>query len=605
MDLAPPDLLVFGGPSVHPVSPGGPPVPAGAGLITALAARVAGAAAELRVGIVCAVPWSLPAAVQRAFGPGGLDPGGLLPSEGALPDFEIAYDAEGRALYRAFSPGVEAQTTVAAMPARGWRARWIHVCPIGGQTTAQAAVIAALRAGGFAGGISTGTFPTAAAQEPEAVRALAAQVDLFFCNEGEAAAIFGEDRPGALVITRGAAGLERWQQGRVQAFSVTPTTVVDPTGAGDAVCGGWLAARLLGAAEAGAAERAQAMAALVLGGLGAEPLLDALPKRAALKTVAPGSSAMGRAWVEPARVTTLGARLAAVAQAAAIDFSRPPFPPLGAPWAIPALCLATLHQYGFWTEQNGVWQGSMVAPLDGKARKGSDFVWAAVSRAAAADPTVLDPRRLATEPLLFDQLHRDDHGRCPIPDAASHRSLQMAYGAALLDRGGLEALLDAARASPRPGAALLAHLSTLPGFAEDPLHKKASLLLLILRGRPDARLALGHDEALAPIVDYHLMRACLRTGLVVVDPALAAALAARRAVSADEEAAVREACRDALRDLEGASGLGAAAIDGFFFGNGRSRCLEAAPPACAGCPIEGACAQATALFQPVYRTTAY
>ena len=605
MDLASPDLIVFGGPSVHPVSPSGPPVPAGAGLITALAARVAGAAADLRVGLVCAVPWSLPAAVQRAFRPGGLDPGGLQPCAGALPDFEIAYDAEGRALYRAFSPGVEGQTTVAAMPPRWWGARWVHVCPMGGRTAAQEEVIAALRAGGFVGGISTGTFPTPAEREPEAVRALASRVDLFFCNEGEAAAIFGEGRPGALVITRGAAGLERWQQGRVQAFAARPTAVVDPTGAGDAVCGGWLAARLLGADEAGAARQAQAVAGLVLGGLGAEPLIAALPAGAPVKTVAPGSSALGRAWVEPARVSQLGARLGAVAQAAAIDFTQPPFPPAGAAWAIPALCLATLHQYGFWTEQDGLWQGSMVAPLDGKARKGSDFVWAAVSRAAAADPTVLDPVRLATEPLLFDQLHRDDHGRCPIPDAASHRSLQMAYGAALLERGGLEALLEAARSSPRPGAALRAQLSTLPGFAEDPLLKKASLLLLILRGRPDARLRLGPDEALAPIVDYHLMRGCLRTGLVGVDPALAEALIARRRISADEEAAVREACRAALGDLEGASGLGAAAIDGFFFQNGRSRCLEAAPPVCAGCPVEGVCAQATGLFQPVYRTTAY
>ena len=600
MDLAAPDLVVFGGPSVHTVEGHGSPIVAGAGLITALAARVAGR----RVGLVCAVPPVLPAAVGRCFGPAGLDPGGLARRPGCLPDFHISYDEEGRAAYVLAAPGVEEQTAVDQMPARWWGARWVHVCPLGGSVERQLAVVEALRAGGFGGGISAGTFPRATVA-PAAVRALAARVDLFFCNEGEAAAIFGAERPGELVLTRGAAGLERWSGGRRWAFSAPSARVVDPTGAGDAVCGGWLAGHLGGLDMDGAAALAQSLAATVLGGWGAQSLVAALPASVEIATAA-ASPAEGRAWVVPSQVERVGAALAAEAQAAAIDFSRPPFPAAGAPGAAALLALATLHQYGFWTtDPTGTWAGSMFAVKQGQRYKGSDFVWACFTAAAAADPTVLDPARLATEPLLFDAICADDDGHCPIPDVASHRLLQMGYGAALRDAGGWERILDEVGRSAQPGAALLARLSRLPGYAEDPLAKKATLLLLILTTRPERFVRLGADERLGPIVDYHLMRGCLRSGVVGVDPALAARLAARQTITGAEEAAVRMACRAALRDLESASGLGAAAIDGYFFGLGRRLCLEASPPRCTDCALAPRCAQRVDLFQPVYRTTAY
>ena len=45
-------------------------------------------------------------------------------------------------------------------------------------------------------------------------------------------------------------------------------------------------------------------------------------------------------------------------------------------------------------------------------------------------------------------------------------------------------------------------------------------------------------------------------------------------------------------------------VDWFFFRN-RTRCPEMTEPDCAVCPLDGACAQEKALFQPVHRTTFY
>jgi len=177
-----------------------------------------------------------------------------------------------------------------------------------------------------------------------------------------------------------------------------------------------------------------------------------------------------------------------------------------------------------------------------------------------------------------------------------------------LPGGGFAEVLATAVApeEPRPARALLRRLATLPGYAEDPYQKKAVLLVMILSRRPERFLALHDPETLSPVVDYHLMRGCLRTGCVAIDdPALRARLEARAWVSAAEEDDVREACWHALRALDAATGLGVAAIDGYFFTLGRRGCGEEQPPACETCELSPVCGRHTALFQPVYRTTAY
>ena len=135
--------------------------------------------------------------------------------------------------------------------------------------------------------------------------------------------------------------------------------------------------------------------------------------------------------------------------------------------------------------------------------------------------------------------------------------------------------------------------------------KKSALLAAILAQRPERFLAFGEGEDAPPIVDYHCMRSCLRLGLVTVaDPALRTRLERRAVVDAEEEAAVRQACHDAVARIRELSGRPMGAVDWFFFQN-RRRCPEMTEPDCAACPADAVCAHETGLFQPVHRTTAY
>ncbi|MCK6570562.1 PfkB family carbohydrate kinase [Myxococcota bacterium] len=595
-----PEVVVVGSPSVDRLRaddvPGGRILRfGGAGYFTALAARRAGA----RVGLLARVPSPLPAELAAAFaseGPGpGLDPGGLVFDPAGLPTFDLEYDALGRATYTAAQAGAEAALSVDDAPATWLAAPVWHVAALGGRTALTHGIVRALRARGYAGRISAGTYPGATAAEPEAVAALAADVDLFFCNRLEAEVVFGETGPpsGTAVCITDADGPVRLTPGRLfetaearPVPALGPGELVDPTGAGDALCGGFLAGLALGVDPLA---RGLVQARTVLRGLGAAPLLSR------------------RARPDADRIARVATGLRAAGAAAALDFTGLPFPERDDPHALEIFAAATLHQYGFWVSDERGYRGPMWATAGGRRWKGSDFVWQAFTRAAAADPDVLRPARMATEPDLLARILGDDDGLCPLPALPSHVELHRAYGAAL-PGGGFAALLATAVApgEPRPARALLRRLATLPGYAEDPYQKKAVLLLMILSRRPERFLTLLDPETLSPVVDYHLMRGCLRTGCVAVDdPGLRARLEARAWVSAAEEDDVREACWHALRALDTATGLGVAAIDGYFFTLGRRGCGEERPPECEACELSPVCGRHTAMFQPVYRTTAY
>jgi sugar/nucleoside kinase (ribokinase family) len=615
MDVPSPQVVVFGGPSLHPIQVGGErrDVVAGAGFVTALAARSRG----VRVGLVARVPWALPPAVEAAFGAGWLDPGGLVPVEGALPAFRLTYGADEAAAYDDVSAGAEAGTVAGDLPRRWLGAGWVHVAPLGGQTGLQQAVVDGLRARGWSGRLSAGTYPNAVGSEPDAVRALAASCDTFFLNQAEATALWpagGHPTGTRLVVTRGRAGLSIFAEGQVAEHAAPAVDVVDPTGAGDAIVGGWLAGEALAEDPVRAA---LSSARRVIGGWGAAALLGAKPPPHLLETpagatagaapIAPeGPAALEGIGVDAAQVLRVGAALRESAARASLTFTGFPFPERDDPHAAELLALATLHQFGFWTASDTEWIGPMYAMAAGKRFKGSDFVWQAFTRAVGTDPTVLDPARLAAEPLLFDAICRDDDGRCPVPDISAHRALQQDWGAAMSACGGFGAVLAEARGSATPIRALLERLAVLPGFREDPLAKKAMLLVLILVARPEGLLPGTDRENIGPIVDYHLMRGCLRTGCVrVTDPDLRVRLEGREWVNASQESAVRLACRDALVALSEAADLGVAPIDGFFFANGRRACLETEAPRCGECALTEICAREEALFQPVFRTTAY
>ncbi len=205
-----------------------------------------------------------------------------------------------------------------------------------------------------------------------------------------------------------------------------------------------------------------------------------------------------------------------------------------------------------------------------------------------------------------EALFRADDGTIPLPVLATHHALARGYGRDMWELG-LEpwALVEAAQRADDPARVLLAALDKITGYREDPLRKKSMLLVLALGQRPERFIDLSRASCLTPVVDYHIMRSALRTGLVEVgDEALREALVGRRMLDPRDESAVRLAAFDALEQIESVSGRDVGAIDAFFFG-ARRRCPELEEPDCAACPLDPVCKHDTTMFQPVLRTTAY
>ena len=598
-----PDLVVAGTPSIDRIDIRGEAhaTVGGSGFITAVAARRSGAS----VGLIARVPRRLPEVIAAAFAPGGVDPGGLVSVDGPLPGFHIAYDDTETATYLEIRSGKEADVTAADLPRRWLTTQWIHIGPLAASSTNQIRFLEQLLERGYRGGVSAGTFGRAAASEPDLVRELFDRVDVAFLNRDEAQLIFPSDMPSNTVIcvTEGRTGARRWDGSTWTHHPTQAVTAVDPTGAGDAFVGGYLGAMLEG--NPNPIESGLDSASVIVRGLGAAPLIDLLPKRAIVQRDR-AAVEEGIANVDPERTVSVASKLGDAAHTAALAFCGSPFPEPDDPAAVDVLAVGTLHQYGFWEGTDRGYGGPMWATIDGIRHKGSDFIWHAFSRAASIDPTVLDPDRLAEDPLLFDTICTADDGTCPIPDVGSHRVLQQAFGAAIGPLGGIHELLDRANDSDDPLETFLGFLETVPGFGEDPLAKKANLLALILANRPEHFLDLRGPTEIAPIVDYHIMRTTLRTGCVVVtDADVRRRLEGRVWVDAGTETSIRLAARDAIRSLCDLSGLDVASVDGFLFRLGRTVCLEAEPPKCGECPLTAVCARETDLFQPIFRTTAY
>ncbi len=598
-----PRLVVIGTPSIDRIEIRGETLSTvgGSGFITAVAARVTGTSA----GLIARVPRRLPPRIGAAFAPGAVDAGGLVIVDGTLPGFHISYDNDESATYLTIESGEEADVNAGDLPRRWLTADWVHIGPLAASAAQQLEFLNGLLGRGYRGGLSAGTFGRAAFTEPEIVRDLFNRVDMAFLNRDEADRIYPVGMPTDTVVcvTEGRSGVRRWDGSNWTKYPTVAVTAVDPTGAGDAFVGGYLGGMLLD--DPDPVRRGLETASLVVSGPGAAPLIESLPTESVVDAD-PAPAVGGTAVVDLGRTAEVAALLGTAARTAALDFCGSPFPELGDTNAVDALTVGTLHQYGFWEGTDHGYGGPMWATIDGIRRKGSDFIWHAFTRAAAADPTVLDPDRLAADPLLFDEICAADDGVCPIPDVSSHRVLQQAYGAAIADLGGISAVIDRANRAQDPLAAFLEILTSLPGFGEDPLAKKANLLALVLANRPEHFLDLRGPSAIAPIVDYHIMRTTLRTGCVAIaDGDIRQHLTDRTWVGSAAESSIRLAARDAINALCEHSGLDVAEVDGFLFSLGRRLCLETEPPRCDECPIEAACGRDIDLFQPIFRTTAY
>lgn len=283
------------------------------------------------------------------------------------------------------------------------------------------------------------------------------------------------------------------------------------------------------------------------------------------------------------------------------------FPHRNSPGAIDAFFFNAAHQFGFWFMDGNRYRGPMIAQAGGVDRKGSDFLFYCTQRALNRDSQFFKPEKLAEMNAAdCDALFHDDYGRNPLPMWPEHRNIMYAYADWFVENKTTpEQIVFKANKARKPLKYFLEQLRMIPGYREDPLQKKAMLLAVILENRPEKFLKVTDPESAVPIIDYHLQRSALRTGLVGTDDEhLRARLISRVQVSKEIEGEIRKATYQAIESLVKKSGLSVAAVDYFFFTN-RTRCPEMSEPKCAECPVRTICKKETGLFQPVFRTTYY
>ncbi|MFZ9053508.1 MAG: carbohydrate kinase family protein [Woeseiaceae bacterium] len=588
-------ILIVGGASLDTLGGSDQLVPGGAGMYTAMAARRCGASVTL----FAPRPEPVPDALQPVanslewLGPS------IQPSE--LAHFEITY-SEGRANYVRADFGAEESLAPQDLPDDLSGFDCVHLIPLGniGQ---QLDFMHACRDRG-ARLISAGTAFDLIEQQPGSAATILDGADLFFMNEEEAVRLFGSltavhSRPGqTLFVTRGPDGATVIQGQFATHLAGVAVNVLDPTGAGDTFCGAALVGVASGQHPVMAARQAMPLAARMTEEVGPGLLLrSSLPAE---------ESSGGRVAVNPGQVRKIADLIAATPDIEPFSFVGPDLPARGHPAALDYFFASTLQQFGFWTAQNGRYDRPLVATIDREERKGAFYLFRAYLRWLTDDPEMLTPERQA-ELSKADMLSvlRADDGTDPMPALDMHLELGRQYGRDMLALGlAPRTIVAQANASASPLRTLFQILDHVGGYKEDPLRKKAGLLAMILQQRPEEFLSAGKEEV-TPVVDYHVMRSCLRIGLVeVADSELAAKLVRRELLSDAEEWSVRDAAHEAVEQVVAQSGKSMGAVDWFFF-QARRRCPEMSAPRCDSCAVDPACAHRKELFQPVHRTSFY
>lgn len=589
------EILVIGGASLDILHFAGQTAisPGGAGMYTALTVVRAGAHATMLAPRPDPVPDALAPVAAR------VNWTGPRTTPDKLPHFEIAHHGNGKAELVNATWGAEARLTPEFLPNDLGRFDIIHIAALG---TAQRQLdfLRACRERG-ARKISAGTYACVVYRETETVRALFDAADFFFCNENEARGLFGSlesarTRAGKfLFVTRGEHGAIVLQGDHTTMLDAEHANELDPTGAGDTFCGATLAGIARGQHPVIAAQLGISLAAQTIQAIGPAALLrdDALPMMR-----------NARVHINATQVERVARVIASLDEVTPFNFVGDDLPPENHPATLDSFFVATAQQFGFWSERDGHYHLPLIATLDGKTLKGSDYLWRAYVR-RLSDANFYSPAHQAnlTRDEMLALFHADD-GTDPMPALDLHLAIANAYGRDLL---ALEltprAIVDRANASPKPLQTFLQTLDHIGGYKADPLRKKASLLALVLTQRPEKFLRT--DEPIEPVIDYHLMRSGLRVGLIeICDESLASAIRARQVVVAKDEWAIRSTAFDAIVELVRASGKSIGAVDWFFF-NARRRCPEMSAPDCAHCVVDSACAHRKELFQPVFRTSAY
>ncbi|MFU8825885.1 MAG: carbohydrate kinase family protein [Brevefilum sp.] len=593
-------LLVIGGPSLDRLHFNNrvEPSAGGAGLYTALAAHRSGC----RVSMFSPKPNPMPGALQPLDNRLETWLGPTVTGED-IPRFEIAHSGD-QATYLSFFSGAEVRLDPAGLPQDLSAYDAVHITSLG-RAHQQLRFAEACRARGAAM-LSCGSHLSLIEEDPDLVERLFDLADLIFLNEAEARAYFGSleqavTAPGKVLwITRGRDGALVVQGNYTTELQAIAAEALDPTGAGDTFCGATVSLVLQGAHPIMAARRAMALASEAIQHVGPTALL--------FEQDPPAIPLDERVRIDEDQVARLAGVMKTIPEAEPVPFVSDYYPPVGHPAAMNYFFVQTLQQFSFWHIAEGRYSHPLVATIDGHQCKGSTYLSYAYLRPLEDDAHFYSPQRQAqTDKTEMLALFRADDGTDPMPAVDLHLAMAQAYGRDMSALGlSPQAILARANQAEKPLKTFLSILDQVGGYKEDPFRKKSNLLAMILKERPEGFLRISADEAIQPVIDYHVMRFCLRTGLVeVIDAALREKIAQRILVSAAEEWAIRFACYRTIQKLIDVSGLSMGAVDNIAFNYNRQHCPEMTEPICAACALDPACVHRKHLFQPVIRTTFY
>jgi hypothetical protein len=293
-------------------------------------------------------------------------------------------------------------------------------------------------------------------------------------------------------------------------------------------------------------------------------------------------------------------------------FCKSMYPELGHPNTVDFLSFMGMQNHGYWTLKGDTYQAPIFGTLDGKTGvKGSDLLWQMAKRTFDKDPWFFTPRRLADVAYddLVEKVFSDDNGPLPFRDLDARHDITNAYGEWFLTRNTTPAnIVQAANRKESPLQHFLQVYSDIPGYDEDPLEKKNVLTAMSLANRPERLLnADPWNPDWTPIVDYHLMRFALRSGMVRLAPRHRDDNIARRLVDDEVEFAIRLSTYHVVDELIIESGKTMAAVD-LALWSARKFCPEdydLSKIRCGECMYSPACIQDKELFQPVLETTNY
>jgi len=141
------------------------------------------------------------------------------------------------------------------------------------------------------------------------------------------------------------------------------------------------------------------------------------------------------------------------------------------------------------------------------------------------------------------------------------------------------------------------YICTLPGFSQDPIFKKANLLVAFLRYRPEKFI----NDIPDPIIDYHVMRVLIRTGILSIQPP--------KGIDLAYEELLRYHCFLAMNRLVERSRHDINKIDFLFWMMGKRPCAYKKAACLTGmseeCDLYDACMRLTHYREPRIQTINY